>query len=262
MIQSPLMPNIAILFASFAQGIERGEDVNRRQETLALKVKALALTNEFLAEDFGLIGNDAMLAIIHLAGLEYIWGHEQSILSHLRGLKEMVRLKRGFAGLTDRITAWVIIMLDFEVAIRYERELCVLPPELIALMSKASSTIAPPPAFLSPLQSLPGAFAQSEESMSHSIVTSTAEILDDISLVSAITSSPPSPTSKIRGTASWLHSRFQYIDVKPTTDAQIILCIIKLTAIVYSNSISTLTPLSLSFNQNLLAELYSYFTFF
>jgi hypothetical protein len=130
-------------------------------------------------------------------------------------------------------------------------------------MSKASSTIAPPPAFLSPLQSLPGAFAQSEESMSHSIVTSTAEILDDISfLVSAITSSPPSPTSKIRGTASWLHSRFQYIDVKPTTDAQIILCIIKLTAIVYSNSISTLTPLSLSFNQNLLAELYSYFTFF
>lgn len=130
-------------------------------------------------------------------------------------------------------------------------------------MSKASSTIAPAPAFLSPLQSLPGAFARSQESMSHSIVTSAAEILDDISfLVSAITSSPPSPTSKIRGTASWLHSRFQNIDVKPTTDAQIILCIIKLTAIVYSNSISTLTPLSLSFNQKLLAELYSYFTFF
>jgi hypothetical protein len=99
--------------------------------------------------------------------------------------------------------------------------------------------------------------------MSDSIVTSTAEILDDISfLVSAITSSPPSPTSKIRGTASWLHSRLQYIAAKPTTDAQIILCIIKLTAIVYSNSISTLTPLSLSFNQKLLAELYSYFTFF
>lgn len=64
------MSNIAILFASFAQGIERGEDVNRRQETLALKVKALALTNEFLSGDFSLIGNDAMLAIIHLASLE------------------------------------------------------------------------------------------------------------------------------------------------------------------------------------------------
>jgi len=70
MIQSPLMPNIAILMASFAQGMERGEDVNRRQETLALKVKALALTNEFLAEDFSVIGNDAMLATIHLASLE------------------------------------------------------------------------------------------------------------------------------------------------------------------------------------------------
>jgi hypothetical protein len=138
--------------------------------------------------------------------------------------------------------------------------LYVLPTELIALMSKASSTIAPAPKFLSPLQSLPGAFAQSQESMSQSITTSTAEILDDISfLVSAITSSPPSPTPKIRGTASWLHSRLQNIDVKPTTDSQIILCIIKLTAIVYSNSISTLTPLSLSFDQKLLAELYSYF---
>lgn len=70
MIQSPLMPNIAILLASFAEGMDRGEDVNRRQETLALKVKALALTNEFIAEDFSLIGNDAMLVTIHLASLE------------------------------------------------------------------------------------------------------------------------------------------------------------------------------------------------
>lgn len=130
-------------------------------------------------------------------------------------------------------------------------------------MFKASSTIAPAPAFLSPLQSVPEAFVQNQEAMFHSIATSTAEILDDISfLVSAITSFPPSPTSKIRGTASWLHSRLQDIDAKPTTDAQIILCVIKLTAMVYSNSIFTLTPLSLSFNQKLLAELYSYFTFF
>jgi hypothetical protein len=70
MIQSPLMPHIAILLASFAEGMDRGEDLNRCQETLALKVKALALTNEFLAEDFSLIGNDAMLATIHIASLE------------------------------------------------------------------------------------------------------------------------------------------------------------------------------------------------
>jgi hypothetical protein len=130
-------------------------------------------------------------------------------------------------------------------------------------MSKASATIEPAPAFLSPLQSFPCAFAQSRECLSQSISTSTAEILDDVSfLVSAITSSPPSSTSKICGTASWLHSRLQKIDVKTTTDDQIILCIVKLTASVYSNSISTLTPLSLSFSQEQLAELYSYFNFF
>jgi hypothetical protein len=70
MIKSPLMPHIAILLASFARCMDRRENVNKCQETLALKVKALALTNEFLAKDFGLIGNDALHAVVHLACLE------------------------------------------------------------------------------------------------------------------------------------------------------------------------------------------------
>lgn len=72
------MPHIAILLASFAQRMDRRENINKCQETLALKVKALALTNEFLAKDFGLIGNDAMHAVVHLACLEVSQRYETS----------------------------------------------------------------------------------------------------------------------------------------------------------------------------------------
>ena len=41
---------------------------------------------------------------------QFIWGHTQSLFAHMRGIKEMIRLKGGFAGLTDRVTAWVLIM--------------------------------------------------------------------------------------------------------------------------------------------------------
>jgi hypothetical protein len=155
--------------------------------------------------------------------------------------------------------------LDFEVAIKFEREIYIQPPELFAFMSRALPGISPAPAYLSPLMASPGTFSQNQETMSHSIAVSTAEILDDISfLVSAITSSPPAPTPKIRGTASWLHSCLQKIDLptKPTTDDEVVLSVIRHTAIIYTESISTLTPLSYSYSKSLLSELYAHLTFF
>jgi hypothetical protein len=37
------------------------------------------------------------------------------MLSHMRGLKEMIRLKGGFGRLTDQITAWVVIMCEIPI---------------------------------------------------------------------------------------------------------------------------------------------------
>lgn len=70
MIQSPLMPNLTILVASFAQGLHQGLDANKCPETLAIKAKVLSLTNEFLARDFKEVGLDAILTVAHLASLE------------------------------------------------------------------------------------------------------------------------------------------------------------------------------------------------
>jgi hypothetical protein len=69
MIQSPLMPNIAILMASATQA-EHGMEVIKHSETLAIKSRVLALINQFLKQDFTIVGGEALRAVIHLAILE------------------------------------------------------------------------------------------------------------------------------------------------------------------------------------------------
>jgi hypothetical protein len=70
MIQSPLMPNIAILMASYTQALERTLEVHKYSETLSIKVHVLSLVNNFLRQDFDVVGGEALRAVIHLVILE------------------------------------------------------------------------------------------------------------------------------------------------------------------------------------------------
>ena len=70
MIQSPLMPNIAILMASYSERLERGVEVGRCSETLSIKAYVLGLVNKFLEQDFRLIGDEAIRAVTHLVIVE------------------------------------------------------------------------------------------------------------------------------------------------------------------------------------------------
>jgi hypothetical protein len=70
MIQSPLMPNIAILMSSATQMVQHDTEMKRKNETVAIKANVLAVVNNFLQQDFNLIGGEALRAVIHLAILE------------------------------------------------------------------------------------------------------------------------------------------------------------------------------------------------
>lgn len=70
MIQSPLMPNIAILMASYSERFERGLDVGRHSETFSIKAYVLGLVNKFLEQDFKSISDEAIRAVTHLVILE------------------------------------------------------------------------------------------------------------------------------------------------------------------------------------------------
>ena len=70
MIQSPLMPNIAILMASYTQALDQGYEMIKQSEPLSIKAHVLSLINQFLKQDFNVVGGEALRAVIHLVILE------------------------------------------------------------------------------------------------------------------------------------------------------------------------------------------------
>jgi hypothetical protein len=70
MIQSPLMPNIAIMMASATQTSEQELTVKKSSETLSIQSHVFKIINQFLKQDFSEVGGEALRAVIHLAILE------------------------------------------------------------------------------------------------------------------------------------------------------------------------------------------------
>ncbi len=70
MIQSPLMPHIAILMSCAAQTAEPELQVIKSSETFGIKSQVLALINDFLRQDFNVVGGEALRAVIHLVVVE------------------------------------------------------------------------------------------------------------------------------------------------------------------------------------------------
>ncbi len=70
MIQSPLMPNIAIIMASATQSSEHECMVRKSPETLSIQSHVFKIINQFLKQDFNEVGGEALRAVIHLAILE------------------------------------------------------------------------------------------------------------------------------------------------------------------------------------------------
>jgi len=68
-LQSPLMPNIAILMALYSQRYDHGINISLSQ-TLSIRSHVLGLVNGFLAQDFSKISDGAVRVVSHLVVLE------------------------------------------------------------------------------------------------------------------------------------------------------------------------------------------------
>lgn len=69
-IQSPLMPNVAILMSSATQGYLRDPTSEMSSETLVIRSHVLQLVNRFIRQDFSLVAHQAMRIVIHLVIIE------------------------------------------------------------------------------------------------------------------------------------------------------------------------------------------------
>jgi hypothetical protein len=149
---------------------------------------------------------------------------------------------------------------DYELACCFEREL--------SLQDLNPNRDTDPPIPLSyaeglkcPLITSPNSFQQIQEVLDLSAAA--AEILDDVRFLTlSITSPDPSTTpsaSKIQSTASWLHKQLELIpvptNISDTPERELILDILRSTALIYSRCIATLRPFTDAYTEFELLEL-------
>ncbi|KAE8441055.1 hypothetical protein EG329_005917 [Mollisiaceae sp. DMI_Dod_QoI] len=275
MIQSPLMPHIAILMSSAAQTAEPELQIIKSSETFGIKSQVLSLINDFLRQDFNVVGGEALRAVIHLVVVEWWWGSTSSLWAHMKGVKQMLKLRGGFQGMNDPILQQVLFVsvpplfnyslpltsnrTDFELACCFERDLFLLDPNMANHMP-----ISVPPTYPESLRSPLLAY---HETFRHDRVVlglsdEATEILDDVRFLTlSITSaSDQSSTSKIQSTAGWLHKQISssppFIITPDTPLITIITSTIRLITVLYTLSISTLIPLSHLWTSSLLEQFY------
>ncbi|KAK0101436.1 hypothetical protein ONS95_006609 [Cadophora gregata] len=262
MLQSHIMPHIAILMASAEQSADSVKDMKRKSETIAIKSKVLGLFNEFLDNDFLLVGNAAIRAIFPLVTTEFLWGDINNLSAHMRGLKQMVKMKGGLDALTDPVLQHALTVTDYQLACYLEQNvfLQTLKEGTCRIVNVSPSYS---PTLCSPLVDHPKRFADLGSKLGLDDLST--KILDDVrfltlSLLNAESSAEQ--LVKIRATAEWLYTRLSSSILPPLTPPSLISNalshMIHLTAKVFTSSIKNMTPLSDSFTSSMHEEFHSF----
>ncbi|KAM7200893.1 hypothetical protein V8F20_005135 [Naviculisporaceae sp. PSN 640] len=266
MLQSHIFPNIAILMASVVQVLEKGQEPpDSSSEPLAIKTKVLGMINRVLTKGTYEL-SDVLRSIINLVMIEWFWGaHEESMWAHLKGLRDLVNNHGGHDPLIaqDPIFAACLMLADYAIACGFEAELCVQSSE------SARENCPPCPdlpyeSLASPLGDASVRFMDLKDKLHLS--EEAARILDDVQFLTLSINCPEriepdssdrprtssANTLKIRNTASWMHKRLQALGRGFLADAEaagvpeedLVTETIRLTALIYTDAIRSLRPIS------------------
>lgn len=70
MLQSPLFPSIGMLMASTTQSLEKGIEVVKNPESLAIKARVLTGINDFLQGEFASVSLEVIRSVVNLVVME------------------------------------------------------------------------------------------------------------------------------------------------------------------------------------------------
>ncbi|OLN92824.1 hypothetical protein CCHL11_06700 [Colletotrichum chlorophyti] len=257
MLQSPLFPNIGILMSSTTQSLEHGMEITKNPESLALKSHVLSIIAEYMERPFESIAVEMVRCIVNLVVMEWFWGGDESMFAHMRGIKRMIRLRKGMRGLGDIVGESIIILTDYEIACAFETELFWQENDPV-LDEKMPTPESWADCYDSPLLTSPTSFESIAEKLG--VCSSTAKILDDVRFLTvSVTSASASSASKtkIRSTASWLYEKLQNMPaLRPTArtkEREWILETVRIAAIIYSWAIKSTRQIS-RFEDNVMLE--------
>jgi hypothetical protein len=111
-INSPLLPKIAILEAAIVRELFQPCDLAENRRLILLKGEIIARINEFITKDFSKTYREAIQSVLHIALLEYYWGERASVVAHMNGLKSMIKLRGGIESLESELFTKLITLYE------------------------------------------------------------------------------------------------------------------------------------------------------
>ncbi|KAH8671342.1 hypothetical protein BX600DRAFT_246471 [Xylariales sp. PMI_506] len=207
-IQNPLLVHVAIYTASCFLN-----EMKHLDKTVAMCIKgqAIRLLNDRLRSEEFASSDEAIAGVCQLIVDEWYWGETHDLRAHLRGMREMIRLRGGFQNLgMDGFLSKMVMLTDLGIAVTFEA-----PPYLqeITDMEMNDRTTEPVKlAHKTPLSPSSVTFASCADA--YELHPASASILDDVRFLIALTISLPATPApqeiqKLESTALWIHERIQ-----------------------------------------------------
>ncbi|KAH8900975.1 hypothetical protein GQ53DRAFT_775682 [Thozetella sp. PMI_491] len=213
-IQTPLLAQGAIHTAACLLGETGHID---RTVAFSHKGRTIALLNEHLRSQPSTT-DEAVAGVVQLITNEFYWGDMDDLHAHLRGLKEMIRMRGGFRNIgLHGVISKLAISSDIAIALATEaapflqdgpefefRENSV--PLRLSLNTPFVSTLVPFSACAEALRLHP----------------TTASVLDDMRfLIATVLKLPSHPTptevQKVQTTSAWIHDRINSLPSRAPT---------------------------------------------
>ncbi|KAK0645733.1 hypothetical protein B0T16DRAFT_373859 [Cercophora newfieldiana] len=206
-IQSPLLAQTSLYIS--ARSLTENQHIDQTS-TMKLKGAAISTLNRHLQSEMW-ISDEALAAVVQFVSIEWFFGGPEVVQAHLRGLREMLRLRGGFSssGVGALVTKVAlvddaVIAMSFESAPVLQRgpgfDFDYREPPLEQFMAR----------FNSPLLYGPFTFSSCVEALG--LHPTTASMLDDMRfLITTVLNLGPQPSTqeitKLQSTAMWIHDR-------------------------------------------------------
>ncbi|KAK0714690.1 hypothetical protein B0H67DRAFT_536573 [Lasiosphaeris hirsuta] len=206
-IQSPLLAQTSLYISARSLGERQYIDDT---STMKLKGTAISTLNKHLQSEKW-ISDEALAGVVQFVSIEWFFGGPEVVQAHLRGLREMVRLRGGFSdrGVGALVTK-VALVDDAVIAMSLEKSPILQRGPGFDFDYREAPHESFMARFNSPLLYGPYTFSSCIGAMD--LHPTTASILDDMRfLITTVLNLGPHPSAqeikKLQSTAMWIHDR-------------------------------------------------------
>ncbi|KAG4440173.1 hypothetical protein IFR05_004318 [Cadophora sp. M221] len=246
-VKSPLLAYLGIFTAACYQAEALKISPSQSAVVLRYKCKVISLLNGMLCNKETSTSTEAIAGVVYLAVNEWYWSNYENVQAHMKGLKEMVRLRGGLDQLgMDEFPKRMILLMDYHISCSYNCD-PTFPHDIEVSQNHPIHMNTP---FVPAPKDLPS------QTIDMQVSHQTVLILDDMRfLMAAIlyqVDREPSQKekNKLEATSLWTQNRISslpgFSDINDASSCDYVYQSLRLAALIYCKAIISRTSLAKS----------------